>query len=47
MEDENEKNGNANNAETVVMKNSINAETNISYDDENLHYFYLSPSIID
>ena len=35
---------------TEVLKNSINAETNISFDDfnnENLQYFYLSPSIID
>ena len=35
---------------TEVMKNSINAETNISFDDfinGNLQCFYLSPSIID
>ena len=35
---------------TEVLKNSINAETNLSFDDfnkENLQYFYLSPSIID
>ena len=35
---------------TEVLKSSINAETNISFDDfnnENLQYFYLSPSIID
>ena len=39
-----------NEAGTEVLKNSINAETNISFDDfnkENLQYFYLSPSIID
>ena len=39
-----------NEAGTEVLKNSINAETNLSFDDfnkENLQYFYLSPSIID
>ena len=51
MQDDNEKcNEDENDAETEVLKNSINAETNISFDDfnnENLQYFYLSPSIID
>ena len=48
MQDDNEKgNEDENDAETEVLKNSINDETNISYDDANLHYFYLSPSISD